>query len=190
MKSAIVSVTLLAFVSTVGAATIIPVPNGDFQAGSFTGWQTVGASVYCNNGQGATWTTGDYGAHIKSAGYTDPCLRSVWLQGVKGDSYTLEFDAAVNNTTAVNNMVYVEDSNQAQMATGNIWQAGYAATSVYYHQSIPFVNTSANGMMMINIQTSSGSTHDFWIDNIQILPEPVTMSLLGLGLVGLLRRRR
>lgn len=36
----------------------------------------------------------------------------------------------------------------------------------------------------------SGTNHGFGIDNVQVVPEPASMAVLGLGILGLVRRRR
>lgn len=45
-------------------------------------------------------------------------------------------------------------------------------------------------LIISNTEDAAGSVGKFYIDNIQAIPEPATMALLGLGGLALLRRRR
>ena len=65
-----------------------------------------------------------------------------------------------------------------------------AGTEVWTQYGLTFTATGADTLTIYSLTGDSDAGNDFGIDNIEVVPEPATMTLLGLGALAALRRKK
>jgi hypothetical protein len=213
MKKLLVLVAVLAFV---GAAQAYVVDNGDFEGGTYT--QTMwwgGDPTYQVPTGWATWTANnlDNMALVAGNGSANALAMTVLPGNANGgycQMWNLTNTAIGLGTTSVTLIVDAKNLTVGAEASGNFLGAkltgGFASSEVKFvgvngewgtysiTWAIPATTTSVD----VNFAVSDDGAWNpngpgpagcsYAIDNVRLVPEPMTMVLLGLG--GLFLRRR
>ena len=137
------------------------------------------------------WWTREY---IEIRGYTGAGY---------GDGDLQELIALGCTSSGVDTTVY-----NARILTGDLWVNTTTAKStdwtkltaliksstveVYVNDNLDYSGPRSTGVTLDSVVIGSGlsSNVDVWFDDLQVIPEPATMSLLGMAGVALLLRRR
>jgi hypothetical protein len=213
----LIALTALAISATANAASLIT--NGSFEQGAPygatytapTGWATIGGDTAY--GPGSTWgLTPPDGTQLAIIGGTDSFnagIKTTWFSVTQGQQYTFSFDAtgqaaydtnfnpvaweqwkmgvyytvrytdgALSNTTAVEGATFPVAVNNWTTTSGNFTaaQSGFATMEVFLYN---------NGWTPNRVVYSAVDNF-----NLEAVPEPTSLGLLGLSSVLLLRRRR
>ena len=105
---------------------------------------------------------------------------SFWLTGTFHDTTVNAYDAGGN---LISSFVQTYPTNEPSAPDGTPWD-------IYYNQALRFVNVGGSGISRVSIQPA---LYDgFSIDDVSYnsIPEPATLSILGLGLLGLVFKRK
>ncbi|NLX22401.1 MAG: hypothetical protein GXY55_12155 [Phycisphaerae bacterium] len=162
--------------------------------GDATGYHTLSGAAYSNpagNGSAESfssnyWSTGDYYQFETSTlGYTDV-------------QFTFDQTRSSTGPATFDLLVSTDGTNWTTLATDYaVGTASWSSNPAYYKpESVlgPFADASLDNQTKIYIRmvskvtpTNTGGTNR--IDNVTVTPEPVTITLLGLGSLLFLRRR-
>ena len=186
LKMSVLAAAVLAMAGLANAAAIV-IPNGDFQSGDFTNWTPNGATI-------GTDGAGNYYA-VDSVGSSSSSLAESYslLSLVTGTTYTASFDAmCLNDTGAAEIDVALMKAwgGSVSLATLHGGSAGLTVANGWQHYSTTFTYTDASPVGWIVWNAEGAGGHDVAFDNFAITPEPATMSVLALGGLMAIRRRR
>ena len=189
MKNVVMLLTVIGLSAALAPANMVT--NGTFDT-DISGWM---------NGGGASWNPGGYG-QIPEAGNLNQ-----WVEGfLAGQTYTLTFDVKAGSgymqwypwirlhdgiDGPVVNADYTYLGNTVTAGWYGLpdgagpvemWNTGWTSYEITF---VPAANTAAR----LYLTPSGASWGDVLVDNVVIVPEPVTIVLLSAGAL-LLRRRR
>jgi hypothetical protein len=197
LKMCTVVVLLTGFASTVGAQTIPFADNFNSENGGvgqlnytgFANWTVVDGTVDLI-GEGTSWDFfpgQGYGLYIDMDGSTNNPgqMLSSSTFDLQPGTYTLSFDLAGNQRQALDDQVTV------QLAMGSLLNKTYTLLN-----SAPFTTftetftISSATTASLSFEGTGNDNIGMLLDNVSLVPEPTTICLLGLGALGLLRKRR
>jgi len=174
-------------------------PDGAYRVGGFDGWTSTGASGVWKPSAGmfntmsglqAGWASdgGTAGELRQNLGYVLQAGDSLVLKVAFGDRSNLKSQYGI--TTEGTAALYA-DNDLVQSLTLN---AGGASGNWYLFTLTPTVSyLSGFAGKSLNLRLSSTPGHQGSFDDVSVdvssVPEPATLSLLGFGLLPLLRRR-
>jgi hypothetical protein len=212
MKKCFLALLLVGMVSISSAAVI-----GDFETG-FDGWVaawegspvlaqsttpgtvTVGSnSLAVKLGAGGYWAL-QYNAPAVPASMTNAKLKfdltmiaSEWT----GGNWTKVADKVAFNSDGTSGWVEWTTSTAIDRvtlaATGTDWGPWSGDAKKTFTLDIPSYNSTGATWFQIIIamqQNPITGVGNFYFDNVQLIPEPATMSMLGLGVLAFLRKRK
>ena len=185
--------------SAMASASVI---NGDFSTGDLTGWSSVG-SAYNPSGFAHLDTFSASAADVATLlGTTTSALNAIsGVNATAGSAISQTFNLSSNGSVSFsfeqnsgdylpyNDFSVVSiDGNLTLLsnvaATGNYGSSGWLSTSIALG-----AGTHTIGFAVLNAY-DYGFNSNLLVDDVQAVPEPATMAVLGLGVAGILRRRR
>lgn len=181
LRKMVVVTLLLSLVAVVNANSV---GNPDFETGLFDDWyHSAGALIISDNGPSAP---GSYAAEV-AAGQD---IRTVPFPVTAGETYDVSFDYKVINADGWfwGGIRYWADEN------ATIWKGqdlfGHDLTDwttrSFTSQPIPDGAAYAD----VAFFTGTATTGSIIVDNVSVVPEPVTLSVLALGGLAVIRRRK
>lgn len=185
---------------TTGAASALElVPDGGFESGNlsaFTLFPSAGTIMITNDA-----STGSFAADITTTGpIQNPLLKAFELGGPvpEGTEFNISFDA--KGSTADGGVVFAEFFSEAASGTSKAEILGGAPLGLTdSYQTFNFMATAGNdttrGVTLQIAAITGGAPNSFssvQIDNlsVEVVPEPGSLALLGIGGLAMLRRRR
>jgi hypothetical protein len=190
--SSVVAVAL--FLVAVGPARANFITNGDFEAGSFAGWQTsfLGASHV------QTGTSGSYGPHsgnnfalLAQSPSTPVVLSQTFSDPTPGEALTIKFWLASDGSTP--NGFTATFNGVTLFSATNIPATGSTIPLPYTLHTFSVTSTSSNTLTFSAFDGPSFLALDDVEANpagVTAVPEPASLTLLGIGAISLLGYRR
>ena len=157
--------------------------NGSLETGNFTGWNRQGdtgfTGVRLGGFSGQSPTEGNYQA-FSGPVFTFGGINQA-VATTAGQSYALSYDLASLSGTPSSYRVSIN---------GNVVDSGANFAFAYTHRRFDFTATSSSTIIQFDFYHDSF----FLLDNVQVVPEPGSMALMGMGAIALicgsmLRRR-
>ncbi len=179
------AVVLLSFGTAVFAGTV-PISNGGFETGDFTGWTQFGDTSFDSVCQTSTCPynfapyAGTYAASFGAVGDTSGIFQNVAT--VVGQQYTLTFFLANQQSGGVPNYF------QAQFGNADFSLSNFPVAFGWTEFQLTNVATSTSTLLEFTFRNDPG----YWfLDNVGVTtgggttPEPGTLVLFGSGLLGI-----
>ena len=141
-------------------------------------------------GMGAVVHFGD--GSIKGGWYTGGSTYFIWDDGAGGWSNTGVAISSSRWDTLETVMHFTDAGGGNVTGTADLWlTAGAGARTLIGSRNMTTFAWSSADITRLWIGPSNGNSISYWDDiSIEKVPEPATMTLLGLGLLGALRRKR
>lgn len=198
MKSTIISISSLLLAAHAGATTILLDDKFDtISSGSVPGWTEIGSDRW--GGVGVEFQNGSNSVYFQTAdgvNATAGIYRDLGATGTDGDTITISFDFGSSPSVYTGVFtVSLWDGTPGGTLLGSYVPANQLANTI---ASFSFdVELTSNTVSNLFVQFNAGSSGSASfeqprLDNVlvTVVPEPASALLGGLGLLGLLRRRR
>jgi hypothetical protein len=200
-KIAVALFALFAISGATNANASVIISNGNFEQG-LSGWTMTGNAVLATQyGAGFNWGGGSVAQNgtyaISFNGGNLPSTGAIWqsFATVSGTTYTVQFDYGSTSPWAQSMNWTVLGANQGTIGTARVTDNNTAGLLNTYN--FTFVANSLSSTLRFNDYVGNNSnSNDGLLDNISVnanasaVPEPGSLALLGLGILGLGMSRR
>ena len=158
-------------IASVASANLVA--NGDFETGVLVPWHhSAGVAVVSDNGPSAP---GSYAAEILSGND----LRSPGIAASEGDTFKVSYDYAVTVGTGSQNAggwfrYFKADGG----FISEDWHGDYSTDGAWATES--FTSVAPAGTAHVDIQFRVQGSDLMLVDNVSVIPEPTTLSMVGM----------